>query len=140
VGLVGSAFFAQQAFNRKDSILGVVNLDMLGWDSNNDGLAEVHTRSTARSIELADTVLLVNQWYGIGLNPALRNPGTSASDHASFWQRGYSAVLLIEAYWGRVRCRKRRVLLQASGRRLLGNEEDAAAQMSGPPSPTTRET
>ncbi len=99
-GLVGSTFFAQQAFNRKDSILGVVNLDMLGWDSNNDGLTEVHTRSTARSIELADTVVLVNRAYGIGLTPALRNPGTTASDHASFWQKGYSAVLLIEAYLG----------------------------------------
>lgn len=100
VGLVGSSFFAQQAFNRKDSILGVINLDMLGWDSNNDGLAEVHTRSTGRSIALADTVLLVNQLYGIGLKPTLRNPGTTASDHASFWQKGYSAVLLIEAYLG----------------------------------------
>lgn len=99
-GLVGSRFFAQQAFSRKDSILGVINLDMLGWDSNNDGLTEVHTKSTARSIELADTVLLVNQLYGIGLKPTLRNPGTTASDHASFWQKGYSAVLLIEAYLG----------------------------------------
>jgi hypothetical protein len=99
-GLVGSTFYAQQAFNKGASILGVVNLDMLGWDSNNDGLTEVHTRSTARSIELADTVLLVNQLYGIGLKPTLRNPGTTASDHSSFWQKGYSAVLLIEAYLG----------------------------------------
>jgi len=99
-GLVGSKYFAQQAFNNKDSLLGVINLDMLGWDSNDDGLTEVHTKNTSRSIELADTVLLVNQLYGIGLKPALRNPGTTGSDHASFWQKGYSAVLLIEAYAG----------------------------------------
>lgn len=95
-GLIGSAYYANQAALAGDSILGVINMDMIAYDGNNDGVVNIHTRPIANSIELSDKMVEVNTTYSIGLNPVLKNPGISASDHASFWNKGYGAILLIE--------------------------------------------
>lgn len=98
VGKSGSAYYAQQAFLAEDDILGVVNLDVLGWDGNNDGLIEIHSRPIANSVELADLIYSLEDDHNLGLSPVIRNPGTTNSDHANFWGRRYSAVLLIQGY------------------------------------------
>ena len=95
-GLIGSAYFANQASAAGDSILGVINLDMIAYDGNNDGKFEIHTRSVGTSLELKDEILDVNTTYNIGITPIIKNPGSTYSDHASFWNRGYGAILLIE--------------------------------------------
>ena len=95
-GLVGSAYYAQQAFNSGDSIMGVINLDMISYDSNSDGQAEIHTRPIANSIALKDNMLTVNTLYGVGLTLSTINPGATWSDHASFWNRNFGAICLIE--------------------------------------------
>ena len=100
IGLIGSDYYASQVSSNQDQIQGVINLDMLGWDGNNDGLADVHTRNTANSNEIANRFVIVNWLYGLPLNPVIYNPGTWQSDHSSFWSRGYGAILLIEAYYG----------------------------------------
>jgi len=99
-GLVGSAYYAQQAFNAGDSIKGVVNMDMIAWDSNSDYVAEIHTRSVGNSVALATLMSSTNTLYSIGASLTTINPGTGASDQASFWQYGYGAILLIESYYG----------------------------------------
>ena len=99
-GLVGSAYYAQQAANAGDSILGVLNMDMISWDSNNDSVAELHVIPTANSMDLKDKMEEVNSAYNIGVNLSIINPGLTASDHASFWNNGYGAILLIEQYYG----------------------------------------
>ncbi len=99
-GMVGSKYYAQQAKAAGKDIRAVINLDMLGWDSNNDGLAEIHVQNYANSVALANALVSANTAYGIGLSPVLENPGTTASDHSSFWNNGYSAILLIEGYYG----------------------------------------
>jgi hypothetical protein len=95
-GLIGSAYYALQAFNSGDSIMGVINLDMITWDSNNDNKAEIHTRPIANSIALKDMMLQINSLYSIGLTLSTINPGATYSDHASFWNWNYGAILLIE--------------------------------------------
>ena len=95
-GLVGSDYFATQAANQNDSILGVINLDMIAWDSNNNDVAEIHTRSVGSSYEIKDKMVEVNTTYNIGMVLQIDDPGTTASDHASFWSNGYGAILLIE--------------------------------------------
>ncbi|NUN10699.1 MAG: M28 family peptidase [Ignavibacteriaceae bacterium] len=97
-GLVGSAYYASQARTAGDSIIGVFNMDMIAWDSNNDNLAEIHTRAVGTSLDLSSKMLEINSTYAIGLNPVIKNPGLTASDHASFWNNSYGAVLLIESY------------------------------------------
>lgn len=99
VGMIGSKYYAQQAKSAGKDIRAVINLDMLGWDSNNDGLAEIHVQDYANSVALADALVGANTAYGIGLSPVIENPGAPNSDHSSFWYQGYSAILLIEGYY-----------------------------------------
>lgn len=100
IGLNGSAYYAQLAHSNGDNIQGVINLEMFGWDSNNDGLVDIHTRPIAQSVSLAQTIRQLDSLYDLGLNPVIYNPGTTASDHSSFWNQGYSAVVFSEAYYG----------------------------------------
>jgi len=99
-GLVGSTYYASQASSNQDDIQGVLNMDMLAWDGNNDNLLDIHSQNTANSNELANLMIVVNSLYGLSLNPIIYNPGTLQSDHSSFWNHGYGAILLIEAYYG----------------------------------------
>ena len=100
IGLLGSAYFAKQAFQAREDLLGVINLDMLGWDGNNDGRFEIHTRPVAQSVDLANRMKSLEDDYNLGLSSVIYSAGTGASDHASFWNQGYSAILLIESYSG----------------------------------------
>ncbi len=97
LGLLGSEYYAQ---NTALDILGVINMDMIAWDSNNDNLAEIHTKNIANSVALKDSMLMVNTAYSVGILPSVINPGITASDHASFWSHGITAILLIENYYG----------------------------------------
>lgn len=95
-GLIGSAYYANQAATAGDSILGVLNMDMISYDGNNDSKANIHTRGVANSLMLSDKMLAINTTYSIGVNTVIKTPGSTASDHASFWNKSYSAILLIE--------------------------------------------
>lgn len=99
-GLIGSGYYAQQAYNNGDSIRGVINLDMVSWDSDNDNVVEIHVRPFGNSLSLKDKVIEINSTYSIGLTTSVINPGTTASDQASFWDYGYGALLMIEEYYG----------------------------------------
>ncbi len=95
-GLLGSANYANSAYVDNDSIHGVINMDAIAHDSDNDAIARVHAKPIGNSQAIADTVLSVNMEYNIGLNMILVNPGATYSDHASFWNRNYGAVLMIQ--------------------------------------------
>ena len=97
-GLFGSAHYAAAASASDTDITAVINLDMVGWDGDNDSVLEVHTDIS--SAGLADVVAGYAQTYGLDLAVTVEQPGTSASDHASFWRNGYQAVLLIEELRG----------------------------------------
>lgn len=100
IGLFGSGYYASQAFSNNDNILGVLDLEMSGWDSDDDGLLDIHTRNIANSVSLANLVFNIVSVYNLPLAPVIYNPGTTASDHSSFWNRGYSAIVFSEAYFG----------------------------------------
>ena len=100
VGLGGSAYFAEQAANNGDSIMGVINVDMISWDSDNDSVGEINTRPIANSIYIKDIMVQVNTNYYIGVIPSIINPGINGSDQVSFWNNGFGAILLIEEYLG----------------------------------------
>jgi hypothetical protein len=99
IGLVGSGYYAQQAYLAGDDILGVVNLEMFGWDGNDDGKFEIHTRPVANSLNLANLIVELDNSYQISLTPLVRNPGTNASDHSSFWSQGYTAIVCSQAFF-----------------------------------------
>lgn len=99
IGLLGSAFYASQAEMNGMNILGVINIDMIGWDGDDDGLVELHSNYLADSDKIANAMVDVNTDYNLTLEPVIEEPGTGASDHASFWNNGFGAILLIEGYW-----------------------------------------
>ena len=94
-GLIGSEYYASQAQNAGDSILGVINLDMISYDGNSDGNADVHNSSVANTGSIKDKMLEVNLLYGINLDLDVV-PSQPYSDHDSFLNHGYGAILLIE--------------------------------------------
>ncbi len=100
LGLIGSRNYAQQASASGEQIAGVINLDMIGWDGNNDGLMDIHTRNVGQSAALANFGDSLNTLYNLGLAPVIYNPGTTASDHASFWTEGFTAIGYSESYYG----------------------------------------
>lgn len=92
-GLIGSKAYADSAFNRGDSILGVINLDMISWDGNLDN--QINIRSNTASLPLAYGTRNIFYIYQPALIPFLVM-NVSSSDHASFWAKGYKAICGIQ--------------------------------------------
>jgi hypothetical protein len=100
-GLWGSAAYAQMARAQNMDIRGVLNADMIAWDSDNDTAAEIHAGTRADSNAIADIFFDTVTTYNIPLQPVRYTSGAAtASDHASFWQYNYPAFLAIEEYYG----------------------------------------
>jgi hypothetical protein len=97
-GLTGSAYYATQALAAEDSIIAVINMDAIAYDGDGDNKARVHTKPIAQSMQISDLAVYMNTAYGINLDLQVNNPGATYSDHASFWTKGYSAVLMIEDF------------------------------------------
>ena len=99
-GLLGSYAYAASAAARGDTIDAVVNLDMIAYESNGLDVIELHAgTNVAASGVIADAFMNVNTTYGLGFTPEKITTGsTTASDHASFWDRGYPAILAIEDF------------------------------------------
>jgi photosystem II stability/assembly factor-like uncharacterized protein len=99
-GLIGSGAYASNAASRGDTIDAVVNLDMIAYESNNQDVIELHAGTTVpASAAIADVFMDVNTSYGLSLVPEKITSGaTTSSDHSSFWDVGYPAILGIEDF------------------------------------------
>ncbi|MBN1634308.1 MAG: M20/M25/M40 family metallo-hydrolase [Ignavibacteria bacterium] len=93
IGLYGSKGYADSSYARGDSILGVLNMDMISWDGNNDGKMSVYLNNASNTI--ADEFIRTVQLYNINLT-CTKSYNSGGSDHYYFWQRGYKAITLIE--------------------------------------------
>lgn len=94
-GLIGSNYYATQARNRNDSIIGVINLDMTAYDANNDGMVDVHSNNVANTSQIANEWINNIYQYSISLTPRMV-ASQPYSDHYSFHQKNYGAILAIE--------------------------------------------
>jgi hypothetical protein len=99
-GLLGSHAYAERSYNMGENILGYLNLDMIAWNSlNSDPDIDLHaTSSIPDTLVLAQLFADVVDVYNLNLIPEIEPNGTGASDHASFWQYGYTAILGIEDF------------------------------------------
>ncbi len=96
-GLLGSAAYANLVQNQ--DIRGVLNMDMIAWDGQGGPDMDLHSSSgVAGSMALAQIFADVVTAYQFNLTPVVYGNGTSASDHASFWNVGIPAFLVIENY------------------------------------------
>ncbi|MBN1638644.1 MAG: M28 family peptidase [Ignavibacteriales bacterium] len=97
-GLVGSKYYANDARNQNDSILGVINLDMIAYDSDSNYVADIHTNEFESSQDLMNKMIDIKNIYELDINFNIIDPGKPWSDHKSFWDKNYGAILLIEDY------------------------------------------
>jgi hypothetical protein len=103
-GPEGSEYYIKLNNCSSDNIAGVINLELLGWDSNDDGVMDIHTHDFLdsphlASSQLADIINTMNTVYELGLAPVIHNPGTWSSDHGNFWNARITAVCFGEAHW-----------------------------------------
>ncbi len=96
-GMLGSQAYAQLQRAANADIVGVLNLDMLAWDSDAAPIMELHAGMRQDSYQVALAFAGIIADYGLPLEPEIKRAGSiSASDHSSFWTYGYPAVLAIE--------------------------------------------
>ena len=86
----------------RENIAGVLNLDMIAWNTaGSTPDIDLHAKSTLpATVDLANQFKSVITAYGLNLVPQVITNGSGASDHASFWNQGYPAILAIEDYYG----------------------------------------
>jgi photosystem II stability/assembly factor-like uncharacterized protein len=98
-GLVGSGAYAADAYEEDDDIVGVYNFDMIAWDGNGDNLGQLHCGTTYASNGLGNIFEDVVDDYDIDMViEHLTSGSTDRSDHASFWEYNYPAILGIEDF------------------------------------------
>lgn len=96
-GLEGSYSYVQECAGAGDNILGALNCDMIAYDGNMDGQIEVHCGTGAASGALGDVLIdTIGTYYLPLLAVKFTTGSATGSDHASFWDAGYPALLGIE--------------------------------------------
>lgn len=95
IGLQGSGAYAPEALVRGDDIAGVLNMDMIGYvDASPE---DVDLVANPASEWLLDFTGACADAYVRDLPvKKIIDPAHLASDHASFWNSGYRALLVIE--------------------------------------------
>lgn len=106
LGFLGSRYYVQQASTieegpdvdtvpQRENIVGVFNLDMLGFNWKND-LVEIITNNDSAWIGRA--LIIANRWYDVGLKiRRTQDEFVDISSHKPFWDSGYNAVTLTES-------------------------------------------
>jgi hypothetical protein len=98
-GMYGSQAYALDVYNNGDGVAAVVNLDMIGYNSDQYEVIGLHTRpGNAGDLAIANTFAGVVQAYGINLTAEVVQDNERFSDHSSFWNYGYPAILGIEDF------------------------------------------
>lgn len=98
-GLIGSRYYAGKAAIGGDTIAGVINIDMIAYDSNADEKCWVHSGGDDYSKIIVSEMVENNNIYKIGLNLNNAVLSASESDQISFWDKGFSAVNVQEDFW-----------------------------------------
>ncbi len=96
LGVWGSEAYAIEASANNDQIICMVNVDMIGWDSNDDGVFLINTME--HSLDYSNSALSTNDRFDIELTPQIVNPG-SGSDNLPFWWNGFQAIGFEEDYF-----------------------------------------
>ena len=96
-GLIGSHYYAEDAYKNNESIVAVLNADMIGFaPSGSDG-----NRGKIYENDASEWIVTftkdINQLYTDYIGIQLLSVGESrGSDHYSFWQYGYDSVFYAE--------------------------------------------
>ncbi|RPI97520.1 MAG: Zn-dependent exopeptidase M28, partial [Chloroflexi bacterium] len=96
-GLLGSAAYVAGLAD-PGAVVGVVNLDMFGYDSDGDRCFEIHAGTLPESQQVAECFARSAAEYGQELErfDLLTERAIGGSDHGSFWKAGIGAVEILE--------------------------------------------
>lgn len=97
LGLIGSRAYANQ-LKPQEKILGVLQADMIGYDSNGDFAYHVMDCDRPDSKPLTRVVEELNTNLALGMKKVAAC--TNRSDHASFWNKNIPAFILSESFFG----------------------------------------
>lgn len=99
-GMLGSQVYAAQLKQAGVQLQGVIDMDQLGYDGDNDHVFEIHSGTRSNSIELAKMFIAANNLYQQGLVIELKDTTAARwSDHSSFWDQGFAAILAEENWF-----------------------------------------
>lgn len=93
-GLYGSDSFSNQAYRRHDTILGVLNFDMISYGRQNHDSIVITGRSTSPNCAALVNAYCANAdtYTTLRYQKSMISSGGYGSDHYYFWQRGYVAL------------------------------------------------
>jgi len=95
-GLYGSAHYAKEAARDGEKIVGVINLDMVAYADSLPEDLDIIVNSNSRWLgKIVKTA--ARDYSGLAAIDTVDN-SYDYSDHSSFWDRGFAAVLCIEDY------------------------------------------
>lgn len=99
-GLVGSANYAKSLSDagRLGEVVGVVNLEMTGFDSDNDG--GFHAIDCGENTSADLTRVLTDVVARDSMRLSVVAACTNRSDHASFWRYDVPAIVISENFFG----------------------------------------
>jgi len=81
-------------------IVALVNLDMFGYDSNNDRCFELHVGTNPASDAVGQAFVQTIQQQGLNLHfDYLTDQATDRSDHIAFWEVNVPAISVIENFF-----------------------------------------
>ena len=96
-GMVGSKAYVRD--HNLDGILGVINMDMFGYDADSDGCFELHVGTLPQSAPLGACFRSALEAYQPGLQvDYLNGYDMGFSDHSSFWDQGIGALEVLENF------------------------------------------
>lgn len=99
-GLLGSDAYAAEANANGDNIVGVLNADMIGFAPDPGDENSIKVYENAASEWLYTFTSDVNNQYNEYIQLSLIHSGEAwNSDHASFWQYGYDALMYHEYHF-----------------------------------------
>lgn len=96
-GLLGSHEYVEEAYNNGDNIVGVLNVDMIGFAITTDHGENVKVYYNDASVWLLEFTEDISEEYYDYINLNIIPSGFSwGSDHYSFWEVGYDAIFYHE--------------------------------------------
>lgn len=99
LGLHGSQAYVAQHEDELKHIVGVINLDMFGYDADNDRCFEIHAGLLKESNLIGGCLVDLLAAYDFNLNfDYLTENAIGASDHSTFWRKGVGAIEILENF------------------------------------------
>jgi hypothetical protein len=99
-GLIGSRHYAEDAYNNNESIVAVLNADMIGYTAIGSDGKQGKIFENAASEWIVDFTQDISVLYNDYIDIQLISQGvTWGSDHYYFWQYGYDAVFYHEFHF-----------------------------------------